>query len=81
MHNSGKIIFVEGDGDSVGGTMGFALLILLIRSWGSTRWHGKVRATSESLFLKFHGNDGRNRAYEFKIIRPNLYAREIEGDE
>lgn len=77
LHNSGKIVFVEGDGESIGSALGFALLIILIRSWGSTRWYGKVRATSESVFLKFHGNDGKNRAYEFKIISPNFYAREI----
>lgn len=77
LHNSGKVVFVEGDGESIGRTWGFALLIILIRSWGSTRWYGKVRATSESVFLKFHGNDGKNRAYEFKIISPTFYAREI----
>lgn len=79
IHKSGKIVFVEGDGHAIGATIGFALLILLLKSWGSTNWYGKVRTTSESVYLKFHGNDGKNRAYEFKAMKPNLYAREISG--
>lgn len=79
LHNSGKVVFVEGDGESIGGTMGFALLILLIRVWGSTNWYGKVRTTSENIYLKFHGADGKNRTYQFKAMRPHLYAREFSG--
>lgn len=81
IHKSGKIVFVEGDGVAIGTTLGFALLIMLLKSWGGTNWYGKVRATSESVYLKFHGNDGKNRAYEFKFIGPHLYAREISGFE
>lgn len=79
VHRSGKIVFVEGDGEAIGITIGFALLVLLLKSWGSTRWHGKVRTTSESVYLKFHGNDGKNREYEFKAMQPHLYARQISG--
>lgn len=79
LHKSGKIVLVEGDGKGIGGSMGFALLILLLKIWGSTRWYGKVRTTSESVYLKFHGNDGKNRAYEFKAIGSRFYAREISS--
>ena len=79
IHRSGKIVFVEGDGEGIGTTMGFALLILLIKTWGSINWYGKVRTTSENVYLKFNGNDGKNRTYQFKAIRPHLYAREISG--
>jgi len=79
IHKSGKIVFVDGDGETIGTTIGFALLILLIKTWGSTNWYGKVRTTSENVYLRFHGSDGKNRTYQFKAMRPHLYAREFGG--
>jgi len=52
-----------------------------ITSWGGDRKHGKIRATSDSVFLKVRSQAGKRVVYEFKAIRPHIYAREFKGFE
>lgn len=76
VHTSGMVVHLEGDGEGIGNTIGFELLIYFLKIWG-TRKSGKIRGTSDSLFLKIQGHEGKNAAYEIKAIRPGLYAREV----
>lgn len=59
LHSSGRVVFIDGDGDSFANTTGFELLIFLLKSWGGSRGYGKIRATSEGVLLKFHATTGQ----------------------
>jgi predicted nuclease of predicted toxin-antitoxin system len=81
LRSSGRLIFVDARDERIAESNGFELLVVLLKSWGGGHAHGKIRATSESLYLKFLPAVGKQAIYEFKAIRPHVYAREYRGFE
>jgi predicted nuclease of predicted toxin-antitoxin system len=81
LRSSGRLIFVDAHDGRIATTDGFELLVVLLTSWGGGHHHGKIRSTAESLYLKFLAGAGKQGVYEFKAIRPHLYAREHQGFE
>jgi predicted nuclease of predicted toxin-antitoxin system len=79
LQSSGRLIFVDACDERIADTNGFELLVVLLKSWGGGHRHGKIRATTESVYVKFLQATGRRGVYEFRAIRPYLYAREYEG--
>lgn len=80
VHTSGMVVHLEGDGEGIGNSVGFELLIYFLKIWGARKF-GKIRGTSESVFLKIQGYQGKKVVYQVKAIRPGLYAREVAGFE
>jgi predicted nuclease of predicted toxin-antitoxin system len=79
LQSAGRLIFVDAKDERIAKTTGFELLIVLLKSWGGGQRHGKVRSTGESVYVKFRQEAGGRGVYEFKAIRPYIYAREYEG--
>jgi predicted nuclease of predicted toxin-antitoxin system len=79
LRSSGRLVFVDARDEHIAETNGFKLLLVLLKSWGGGHGHGKIRATTESVYLKFLNDRGKQAAYEFKAIRPYIYAREHRG--
>jgi predicted nuclease of predicted toxin-antitoxin system len=79
LQSSGRLIFVEARDERIAEANGFELLVVLLKSWGGGHRHGKIRATAESVYLKFLPAVGKQAVYEFKAIRPYIYAREYRG--
>lgn len=79
LQSSGRLVFVDARDERIANTNGFELLVVLLKSWGGGHRHGKIRSTASSVYLKFLTVAGRPAVYEFKAIRPYLYAREYQG--
>lgn len=79
LRSSGRLIFVDARDEHIAETNGFELLVVLLKSWGGGHSHGKIRTTAESVYLKFLNDPGSQAVYEFKAIRPYIYAREYRG--
>ena len=79
LRSTGRLIFVDARDEHIAETSGFELLQILLKSWGGGHRHGKIRATAESVYLKFLPAVGKQAMYEFKAIRPYIYAREYRG--
>lgn len=79
LQSSGRLVFVDAWNERIASTNGFELLVVLLKSWGGGHRHGKIRSTTESVYLKFLKETGKRGVYEFKAIRPYLYAREYQG--
>jgi hypothetical protein len=79
LRSSGRLIFIDARDEGIANATGFELLVVLLKSWGGGHRHGKVRATSESVYVKFLTAAGKQGVYEFKAIRPYIYAREYQG--
>lgn len=79
LQSSGRLVFVDARDERIANTNGFELLVVLLKSWGGGHRHGKIRSTASSVYLKFLTEAGRQAVYEFKAIRPYLYAREYQG--
>jgi predicted nuclease of predicted toxin-antitoxin system len=79
LRSSGRLIFVDAHDEHIADANGFELLVVLLKSWGGGHGHGKIRATAESVYLKFLPAVGKQAVYEFKAIRPYIYAREYRG--
>jgi len=79
LQSSGRLIFVDARDEQIANTNGFELLVVLLKIWGGSHRHGKIRSTAESVYLKFLTVAGKQGMYEFKAIRPYLYAREYQG--
>jgi predicted nuclease of predicted toxin-antitoxin system len=79
LRSSGRLIFVDARDERIAETIGFGLLVILLKSWGGGHDHGKIRMTAESVYLKFLNDPGKQAIYEFKAIRPYIYAREYRG--
>jgi predicted nuclease of predicted toxin-antitoxin system len=75
LRSSGRLIFVDASDERIANTIGFEMLVILLKSWGGGRDHGKIRMTAESVYLKFLSDAGKQAIYEFKAIRPYIYAR------
>lgn len=76
LHQRGAIVFVDGKDAGIARTDGFELLMVFLMSFGGGWTRGKLRASSERMFMKL-SVDGRNVAYEIKPFRPLIYAREV----
>ena len=81
LQSSGRLIFVDARDDRIANTNGFELLVVLLRSWGGGHRYGKIRSTAESVYLRFLKDAATRAVYEFKAIRPHVYAREYQGFE
>lgn len=81
LQSAGRLIFVDAKDERIANTNGFELLMILLKSWGGGHRHGKVRSTAESVYVKFQQDSGERGIYEFKAIRPYIYAREYNGFE
>lgn len=76
---SGRLIFVDARDERISKTIGFELFLVLLKSWGGGYRHGKIRVTAESVYVKFLTDESKQAMYEFRAIRPYLYAREYKG--
>ena len=81
LRSSGRLIFLDARDERIAQSNGFELLVVLLKSWGGGHANGKIRATAESIYLRFLRDSGKPAMYEFKAIRPNIYAREYSGFE
>lgn len=79
LRSSGRLIFIDARDERIANTNGFELLVILLKSWGRGIGHGKVRSTTESVYVRFLTDASRRAVYEFKAIRPYIYAREYQG--
>jgi predicted nuclease of predicted toxin-antitoxin system len=79
LRSTRRLVFVDARDERIAGTLGFQLMMVLMKSWGGGHQHGKVRVTAESVYLKFLADGGRRQVYEFRAIRPYIYAREYQG--
>jgi len=79
LQSSGRLVFVDARDERIANTNGFELLVVLLKSWGGGHRHGKIRSTADSVYLKFLTDAGRPAVYEFKAIRPYVYARECRA--
>jgi len=79
LQSSGRLVFIDARDEQIANRNGFELLVVLLKSWGGGHRHGKIRSTADSVYLKFLTEAGRPGVYEFKAIRPYLYAREYQG--
>ena len=79
LHQCGGVIFVVGEDERIGNTLGFELLIAFLKSMGGGMSHGKIRASSDSVYWKGTSSWTKKFVYEIKAIRPWIYAREVEG--
>jgi predicted nuclease of predicted toxin-antitoxin system len=71
-----RLVFIDAQDERIKNTDGFELLLILLESWGGAQRYGKIRSTSESVYLKLLNKAATRRIYEFKAIRPYIYARE-----
>ena len=78
LRSSGRLIFIDARGEGVADATGFELLVVLLKSGGGVR-HGKIGSTAESVYMKFLKDTGKPAVYEFRAIRPYIYAREYRG--
>jgi len=79
LRSSGRLIFIDARGEGIADATGFELLVVLLKSWGGGVRHGKIRSTAESVYIKFLTDLGKRAVYEFRAIRPYIYAREYRG--
>ena len=76
LHERGAVVFVDGKDSTIARTDGFELLMVFLTSFGGGWTRGKVRASSERMYLKL-SVDGKKVAYEIKPFRPLIYVREV----
>jgi hypothetical protein len=79
LRSSGPLIFVDARDDRIAESIGFEMLVVLLKSWGGGQLYGKIRVTSASMYRKLPDDSGRQVIYEFKAIQPYIYAREYQG--
>jgi predicted nuclease of predicted toxin-antitoxin system len=78
IHQSGGIIFLDvSTSASATASRGLQMLFLFAKSFGGN-WHMglKARATSDKFDLKMISHAGKKAAYEVRLRKNSLYARE-----